>query len=228
MTHKSWLSGAAVLRRNYSDLTFCPQNVAPDLAESKQRTLARLGPALDRFKVYHSGTYSAETAPYADAGLLPTEFDKLTEAAFLANDEERIYVTLNAEEHVVIQARGPADRLESLAAKARGMEETLRDPQHPFAFHERFGFLSYRPQLSGSGLYLTLTLHLPMLSFIKQIRRQDSVMDEYGCELKPLGGNPSFNPSRLFTLTNASSQGMDDRQVLEAVLASGEALDAKE
>ncbi len=228
MERASWLNGTASLRRNYADLAFCPQNNAADLQAGKQRTLARLGPALARFKQFHTGMPDTQSAPYADAGLLIPDFDKLNEAAFLADDESGIYVLINAEEHLIVKARGPADGMGTLVQKVRRMEAALTDPRNPFAFHERFGYLSYRPQLAGSGLYLSVLLHLPMLSFVKQVRKQDAVPDEFGCVLQPLGGNPAFNPSRLFSLTNAKSQGLDDDQILDSVLASAESLDRKE
>lgn len=229
MTKTTYFLAEAVLRRNYQDLKFCPQDIQEDLAESLRRSLARLGQKRPDFSVHTAGNDQALTEPYIEDALLPPAFHQLTEAAFAVSDEQSLYAAVNVEEHLLLKARGEAEDLSECVARLRALEQDLEDPDHPFARNKRFDYLSYRPVLAGSGLHASIILHLPMLSFLKQIRQlTDSVRKEHGCVLKPFGHVDRQGTANLFLLTNAASQGKSDGQILDSVSACADMLDRKE
>lgn len=229
MTKTTYFLAEAALRRNYQDLRFCPQDIAEDLDVSRRRSLARLDMKRPEFTVYTAGSDHALTETYIEDALLPPAFHQLTEAAWAANDEQSLYAAVNVEEHLLLKARGEAEDLSECIARLRALEQDLEDPDHPFAMNKRFDYLSYRPVLAGSGLHAAIILHLPMLSFLKQIRQMAEVVrKEYGCLLKSFGHADRQGAANLFLLVNAASHGQSDGQILDSVIACADMLDTKE
>jgi protein-arginine kinase len=229
VTKTTYFLAEAAIRRNYQDLRFCPQDIAEDLAQSKRRSLARLSLKRPDFTVYTGGSEQALTEPYIEDALLPPAFHHLTEGALAVNDEQSVYAAVNVEEHLMLKARGEKEDMEELVARLRALEQDMEDPDHPFARNKRFDYLSYRPVLAGSGLHASFILHLPMLSFLKQIKQlTEAVRKMHGCLLKSFGHVDRQGAANLFLVGNASSQGLSDEQILEHVDACAAYLDRKE
>ncbi len=227
MRHPSILTVQAMLRRNYQDLLFCPQDDAKDLATGKNRILGRLMEKRTGFEVLETAEERA-SLPYEDSILLNGGAEMLREATLAHDAGENLLVAVNYGEHLQLMARGAQNEAPLLVSRVRALEGDFVDEAHPFALSERFGFLSYRPALSGSGLHVSYLMHLPMLSFLRQVRALDqAARNGQGCLLKEVSAS-GRNPSRLFVVTNLGSQGAQDLQILEAVGAFARQLDEKE
>ncbi len=226
---QSYLIAEVSLRRNYGDLRFCPQDSAEDLEKSKRRSLSRIALMRGGFEILEPGKGAGPDSPFLEEALLPPTFQNLTSAALAANEEEKTYAAINIEEHLLLKACGDPEEASVLVSRVRALERDMADEKHPFAQNGHFDYLSYRPVLAGSGLHMTLVLHLPMLSFLRQIPSlTDALLKEDRCTLKPLNALEGRNPARLFLISNASSHGLRDEEILSMVHQCGEKLDAKE
>lgn len=219
-----------MLRRNYQDLTFCPQDKADDLRESRLRTARALRSNKPAFTVIDPAELSPEDQlRFIENRLLPASFVKLTEAALALDEKNKLSVAINTGEHLLLQARDKAGQLEALVDAVRELEQSLHQPEHPFAHDERFGFLSFSPVLAGSGLYLSLVMHLPMLGFLKQIRALgEPLRQRYNCQLKPLFQEGNRNPGNLFLLSNVSSFGLSDEDIMAQLREAASLVAGKE
>ncbi|MDD4081366.1 MAG: hypothetical protein PHP02_08170 [Eubacteriales bacterium] len=219
-----------MLRRNYQDLTFCPQDKETDLLESRRRTLSAIKEKAPDMRVYYPTTLSAlDQARLMESGLLPTSFIKLSAAALATGEEDTLSVAINTGEHLLLGARDKEGKLEGLTARVRSLEEDLALTDHPYAYDERFGYLSFNPVLAGSGLYVSLVMHLPMLSFLKQIRAlSETLKQRYYCFLKPLGQTEDHNQGNLYRVGNASSFSREDEDIIRQVTEAAKVVAEKE
>ena len=210
------LGGEAILRRNYQDLTFCPQDKSEDLRESRRRTTKALRTNRPDMRAIDPAVLgSDEQLRLVEKRFLPPSFAKLTEVALAINEQESLSAVMNTGEHLLMQARDDAGQLEALVDALRHLEQAFIQPDYPFAHDERFGYLSYSPVLAGSGLHLSLVMHLPMLGFLKQIRALGEPLKErLNCQLKPFFQEKGRNPGNLFILSNISSFGLTDEDIL--------------
>ncbi|HSL87531.1 MAG TPA: hypothetical protein VK861_11390, partial [Bacteroidales bacterium] len=166
--------------------------------------------------------------PYLQEVLLPANFRRLAEAALLSDESLAVSAAINMDEHLVVKAQGKPGLIPELIQTVREMEEGITDNKRPFAYDSKYGYLSYRPVLAGSGLHISLVLFLPMLHFLKQIRALAESLKEQGCILKPLSLLEGGNPARLYALSNASSLKMEDRQIHTSVLESAKIIVSRE
>jgi len=205
-------------------LTFCPQDNETDLLESRRRTVSAIKQKAPEMRVYYPTNLSAlDQTRLAESCLLPASFEKMTASALASDEKETLSVAMNTGEHLLLQARDKAGHLEELAARVRILEKNIALPEHPYAYDERFGYLSFSPVLAGSGIYVSLVMHLPMLSFLKQAKAlSETLKQRYYCFLKPLPSTDGPNPGNLYRLGNASGFGREDegiiRQVKEAAM----------
>lgn len=215
------------LRRNYQDLRFCPQNSQQDLQESRRRSLAALETGFPGGKVLDTGAMIRQGLPHVQEALLPRDYHRVASAA-LFDAGEGLSAAINMDEHLVIKAAGELEDLDKLVSQVRQAEQSLVQEGLEFARDEDFGYLSFRPALSGSGFYISAVLHLPMLHFLKQFRSLKDTLDERGFSLKPLAMKDGRNPGKLFVLSNNGSHRREDRQTVADVLELAGMLAKKE
>lgn len=226
--NQSILFAESTLRRNYQNLQFCPQNNPEDLKKSAGHSIGRLRNAFAGFNLIPLRSLSVQNLPFTQQLTLPFEFGKLEDSYLVIDAEKTFSATINLDEHLVLKCRGEAGELTDLIEKVRGVEDSVSDLNFPFAKDEQYGYLSYRPLLAGSGLYLNILLHLPLLHYLKQIRLLSRMLREQGLLLRPAGRFDNKNPARLFLLSNLTSLNMSDRQVLELVQKGARQLTPKE
>lgn len=213
----SVLATEVSLRRNYQDLRFCPQDHQEDLSKSLRRSLDRLRPLFPNDTETDAGFPAVKSVPYLQELLLPKDFQRLTAAGLLVDWHQGIAAALNMDEHLVLKAFGMPGDIISLIQRVRSLEEAAGDSNHPFAQDDQFGYLSFKPQLAGSGLFITRVLHLPMLHFLKQVRQVTDSLKEMGCLLKPVSAQDGRNPARLYTLSNLGSRQSSDQEAQRLV-----------
>lgn len=218
------------LRRNYQDLTFCPQNVEPDLQESRRRTLHRISQLQEEFKTILPEAGQVVHKRYQQRGLLPAQFGNLQHAALAINEAEDLFFRINLEEHLVISHRGKVGQVKDQLRSILKMEKAISSDDHPFASHPQFGFLSFRPELAGSGLYVSLVMHLPMMSYLKQVHKAMAGEDAdlVSCRLTPYMERGNRNPAKLYVLSNAKSHGLSEEDTINEVFQAASLLDQRE
>ena len=172
------LLAEASLRRNFQDLRFCPQDSQEDMAASSRRSLTRLQEHLPEAACLDARGLLGQGLPYLQELLLPGGFRRLNSAGFVFDSGRNLGAAINMDEHVVFKASGSLDQAEQLVAAVRALEEEVRDERHPYAHDEAYGYLSYKPLLSGSGLHLGAVMHLPLLHFLKQARPMSLALQE--------------------------------------------------
>lgn len=212
------------MRRNYQALQFCPQNNREDLGRSAGHSIGKLKEIFTGFKLIPMRNLSAQNLPFIEQMLLPGDLMKLDDAYLALDEDRKESAAINLDEHLVFKARGSYEELETLVSKTRRMEESAKDEGFPYARDAQYGYLSYRPLLAGSGLYINLVLHLPLLHYLKQIRPLSQELKEQGLQLRPLFNRDNRNPARLFLLSNLRSLNLKDEQVVDMVRRGAELL----
>lgn len=218
----------AALRRNYQDLSFPPQNNLVDLALSRSRSLQALTALFPNARLMDAKEPGAGQLPFLQSALLPQEVDQLSQAALFVDDTSGFSATLNMDEHLVLRQTGHEEDISALVSSLRKTETKLVERGLAFAHSPKFGYLSFRPVLAGSGLYISLVMHLPMLHFLKQMRPLTEGLKDKGCVVTPFAPTSGRNPARLYVLSNAASQGKDDEDIIRQVLSGMEMLADKE
>src|SRR5437879_13451379 len=85
----------------------------------------------------------------------------------------------------------------------------------PFAFHPEFGYLTSCPTNAGTGLRASVLIHLPGLVLTKEIGKVLQGLAQVGLTFRGLYGEGSEVVGTFFQLSNQTTLGQRDDELLE-------------
>jgi protein arginine kinase len=85
----------------------------------------------------------------------------------------------------------------------------------PFAFHSEFGYLTACPTNAGTGLRASVLIHLPGLVLTKEINRVLQGLAQVGLTFRGLYGEGSEVVGNFFQLSNQTTLGKSEDELLE-------------
>ena len=164
--------------------------------------------------------FDPETAPSAEGQVLLERH--LVSPKFLEpgphrlagyREDARLSVMINEEDHLRIQGYGLAGGLSLAWANAKGCERLL-DEHLSFAFNEQLGYLTACPTNVGTGIRLSLMLHLPGISLIGGMDRMQHAADDLNLEMRGTSGEGSEAIGHLHQISNRRTLGVDEEDLL--------------
>lgn len=143
-------------------------------------------------------------------------------AALVRKDQE-ISIMLNEEDHLRIQAMLPGMHLEDAAKLAFDAEDKLQSGCQ-FSFDKQLGYLTACPTNTGTGMRASLMLHLPLLTFFKQMGNVSQSVAKLGLTIRGIYGEGSEALGDLYQVSNQVTLGRTEEDIIEAVVAVGKQL----
>jgi len=127
---------------------------------------------------------------------------------------QTLSLMVNEEDHLRIQS------IHSGLALASAWQETLSldrklEGQLPFAFEEKWGYLTACPTNAGTGLRGSVLVHLPGLVLTKQIHKVLQGISQVGLSVRGLYGEGSEVMGNFFQVSNQTSMGRSEEDIVE-------------
>jgi protein arginine kinase len=160
----------------------------------------------DRQMLFERHLVSRElAAPEAD-------FPPRTGAAVLL--EGALGVMVNEEDHLRLQGLYSGLALEPAWAGVGTLDAELGQ-RLAFAFHPEFGYLTSCPTNVGTGLRASVLIHLPGLVLTKEINKVLQSLVQVGLTFRGLYGEGSEVVGNFFQLSNQTTLGKPEAELLE-------------
>ncbi len=134
--------------------------------------------------------------------------------AYLLSRDEKLSVMIGEEDQLRIQSLHPGFDLLSAYAQAKDMADAL-EQRRPLAFDADLGYLTACPSNTGSGMRVSVMVHLPALTESRQIDHLAQQMSKLGYTLRGYHGEHSDRQTGLVQLSNQVTLGVDDRELLK-------------
>lgn len=139
---------------------------------------------------------------------------------WLADDGGRTALMLGEEDHVRLQVFAPGLALERLLDEALDLDRRL-EARLPWAFDERFGYLTACHTNVGTGLRASVMLHLPALATLGELKPVLRGLEQLHLAVRGRFGEGSEPQGHFFQISNRRTLGLDEAtlvaQVREAV-----------
>ena len=132
--------------------------------------------------------------------------------ALLVQDDASVMV--NEEDHLRLQTLRSGFALDSAWERVAGLDRELGG-QLPYAFHPEFGYLTSCPTNVGTGLRASVLVHLPGLVLTKEITKILQGLTQVGLTFRGLYGEGSEVVGNLFQLSNQTTLGKSERELLD-------------
>lgn len=136
--------------------------------------------------------------------------------AFLLSDDEKICVMLNEEDHIRIQVINPGLNFKNSYDEAKEVDENI-SKLAKYAYSDKYGYLTTCPTNLGTGLRVSVMLHLPALRITGRIQKVLDVINKVNVTVRGVYGEGSSAVGDMYQLSNKVSLGISEEDILNSV-----------
>lgn len=140
-------------------------------------------------------------------------YNKTDIGAVAINDDENICIMINEEDHLRIQVLSAGLDLENSLKLALEIDKKLEE-LIPYAYNDKYGFLTSCPTNVGTGLRASIMVHLPALSKTKNIRKVLEVVNGFDMNIRGLYGEGSLAQGDIYQISNKQSLGISEEEII--------------
>lgn len=208
------------LARNLCDFPF-PARMTPEQMRQADRLVRDAlrdsgSPVAEGFDYLEMGQMSdIQALSLVERRLISPDFARNREGrALLLQRDESISIMLCEEDHLRIQVMRPGMEVEAAADFADKLD-TLLDSRLKIAFHDQLGYLTQCPTNLGTGLRVSVMLHLPALEESGAIQRIAAAVSKIGLTIRGAYGEGSEAQGSLYQLSNQVTLGISEAAAAE-------------
>lgn len=169
--------------------------------------------------VYMGNLSDAEKEKLIEKHLIsPNLTNRKSAAGALINKSEQISIMINEEDHIRIQCILPGLSLEDAYDMADKIDDLLEENIN-FAFDDKLGYLTACPTNLGTGVRMSVMLHLPAMALTNNITSVLRTAGRYGLTIRGIYGEGTESMGDLYQISNQNSLGMTEKEILLNVKA---------
>ena len=147
----------------------------------------------------------------------PTLAEEKGERGVLFNQDESLSVMINEEDHLRLQAISPGTRGRQAFAAICALDDELLNAVD-CAHDPRLGFLTACPTNTGTGLRLSVLIHLPALVLTEDMERVLQGLSQLSFTVRGVYGEGSNAAGNLFQISNQATLGAAEESILEELI----------
>lgn len=136
--------------------------------------------------------------------------------AVVIDGGERFSVMINEEDHLRIQVMHSGLDLEAAWREINEIDDLLEE-QVTYAYNDRLGYLTACPTNVGTGIRVSVMLHLPALVITRQIDKVFRSLQKINLAVRGLYGEGSQAMGDFYQISNQVTLGMTEEELLSKV-----------
>lgn len=134
--------------------------------------------------------------------------------AIVVNEEENICIMVNEEDHLRIQVFSAGLELENLLNLGLEIEDKIGKKIN-YAFNENYGFLTACPTNVGTGIRLSVMVHLPALTKTGNINKILDVVNSFNMNIRGIYGEGSNSQGNMYQISNKQTLGISEQEIIK-------------
>jgi protein arginine kinase len=214
------MSSRVRLARNLAQFPFVSRATEQDRAETERVLRERIvavpvGQELDYIDVGH--LEEIDRRFLVERQLISREHADAQGARGVAIDRlEQVSLMINEEDHLRIQCIHSGLDLRGVWEQIKVVDEQIGQVV-PYAFHPRFGYLTACPTNVGTGIRVSVMLHLPALVITRQIDKVCRSLHKISLAVRGLYGEGSQAMGDFYQISNQTTLGKSEEELVEQV-----------
>ncbi len=214
------MSSRVRLARNVAQFPFVSRATEQDRTEIEKFLRERIakspaGAALDYIDV--GGLEEVDRQFLVERQLISRELAEAQGARAVAIDgREQVSLMVNEEDHLRIQCMHSGLDLEAVWAQIRAVDDAV-GAVVPYAYHPRWGYLTACPTNVGTGIRVSVMLHLPALVITRQIDKVFRSLHKISLAVRGLYGEGSQAMGDFYQISNQMTLGKTEEELLQQV-----------
>lgn len=134
----------------------------------------------------------------------------------LINKEETISILINEEDHIRIQCLLPGLQLEKAWDLGHKIDDLIEE-RIKYAFEEQLGYLTTCPTNLGTGVRVSVMLHLPALSLTGHMQGVLKAASQIGLTVRGIYGEGTDFLGHLYQVSNQVTLGITEQEIISNI-----------
>ncbi len=143
-------------------------------------------------------------------------YNKQEVGAIAINDEENICIMINEEDHLRLQVISSGLELENTLSLAMEIDKKLENLV-PYAFSEKYGFLTSCPSNVGTGLRASVMVYLPALTKTNNVRKVLEAVNGFDMNIRGMYGEGTKALGDVYQISNKQSLGISEEETIKNI-----------
>jgi protein arginine kinase len=131
-------------------------------------------------------------------------------------NEETVAIMVNEEDHLRIQVLRSGLQLEAAWREIDRIDDEIA-AKLPYAFHGQFGYLTACPTNAGTGMRISVLLHLPALVMTRQIDKVFQALSRINFSVRGLYGEGTQASGNFYQISNQATLGKAETQLVQSL-----------
>jgi protein arginine kinase len=128
-------------------------------------------------------------------------------------ENETLSIMINEEDHLRIQVLRSGLQLDEAWTQINAIDDTL-EAKLDFAFHPRFGYLTACPTNVGTGIRVSVMLHLPALKLTGEIEKVFRAAKDLKLAVRGLYGEGTEATGDFYQISNQTTLGKSEEEII--------------
>ena len=138
------------------------------------------------------------------------------ERVLIKNGEKSVYIMAPEEDHLRIQAITAGFDTDSAMSAAFDAEEQAEHSLE-FAYSEQYGYITHCPTNLGTGMRISVMLHLPAYTAIGGMRDLSIQLARMGMTVRGMDGEGSRAAASIYQISNQTTLGISEEDTAKKI-----------
>ncbi len=212
------ISSRARLARNLADFSFPSREDGKQLLQVREKVKK----AIDGLKYKLDFLQMEDLSELEKRALVERHLISMNHAlkgpgkGLALDKDQMISIMINEEDHMRIQVLYPGMQLQDALRLADEVDDAL-EKNLEYAFQEKWGYLSCCPTNLGTGLRVSVMVHLPGLKMTGNLQQTLQLVTRLGLAVRGLYGEGSESSGNIFQLSNQTSLGLKEEEIIDNI-----------
>jgi len=223
------IASEALYIRNLVGSPFPDRLKVDDLKKTRRQFVDATGELFSDYRFWETDALDGAERKYLTERMsAPSELLKRSRGTGLfLTENEASWLCLNTTDYLRFRFAIAGSNIETAYRNARNIEEELQQCL-PFAYSDRYGFLTAKPAECGTGLMLRFLVHIPGVIFSNGFRNLRESLLKTGSVLRSVADEAMSSDGHLFVIQTAHTLGIDEEEILTSAQNMIEGLIEKE
>ncbi len=146
--------------------------------------------------------------------LISKEFVGNDNGAIITNEDNSLVCMVNEEDHLRMQAFCSGLNIDECYNKLKEFNDEL-ERKINFSKSEKYGYLTACPTNAGSGMRVSLMLHLPALKESGMLSQVLEQVNNIGFSVRGIYGENSGSIGNMYQISNRKTLGLTDKEIID-------------
>lgn len=151
-----------------------------------------------------------------ERNIISNKFSNNNIGSIIINKDKTKCIIVNDQDHIKIKIYEDKFNMDEAFIIANRIDDILAS-KLDYAFDDKIGYLTSCPVNAGTGLKVSIIVHLPILSLQRKIDKYSNIANKLGINIKGICNEKSNILGNMYEISNQSVIGRSEKNTIESL-----------